>query len=72
LDFNKKESNQEILWLALKHDGLRNQLDKYKCRMAEILGKEVKGKRFEWWNLISKKARKKIGTIDFSREKNSA
>jgi hypothetical protein len=45
--------------LTLKHDALKNQLDKYQYRIAEILEKDVKGKSFGWWNLISKKVRKK-------------
>jgi hypothetical protein len=58
-DFKKKEGNPENLWLTLKPDALRNQLDKYEYRIAEILEKIVKRKQFGRWNSISKSARKK-------------
>jgi hypothetical protein len=47
------------LWLTFKQDALRNQLDKYEYRITEILEKDVKGKCFGWWNLITKKTRNK-------------
>jgi hypothetical protein len=34
LRFKKKENNSDILWLALKHYALRNQLGKYEYRIA--------------------------------------